>query len=270
MLVFENFSSIESFRAALNSRPVNPHGAREQASHDTRDVKFYCTPDWETAERLMHNGDDESAALLEHYTANSQDYAQRPQNIIERRESGFSPCVPAYLAGSPRAMFNKRTIQQPRRGAVNIAYLISASSSTTRAEMAQAGAIILNIINALQTRGESVNLYILPLGAERDGDNFICSVRVLHAGQRVNIERLAYMLINPSFLRRHGFRWLETAPEIKRFISGYGAPINAAECREALESKPDLRDYKLVSFKDIRASNYDIIKTAAALGVTIK
>ena len=49
--------------------------------------------------------------------------------------------------------------------------------------------------------------------------------------QPSNPLKISYPLVHPSFFRRHGFRWLETAPELtdRAFIGTYGRPLDVAE-----------------------------------------
>lgn len=83
------------------------------------------------------------------------------------------------------------------------------------------------------------------LGTEEGSKRFAVKVCVKAANQRVNISKMAFMLVHPSMLRRLMFRWIETYPEVTSgFRHGYGRPSSASELNGACGAK----EYVLPAF----------------------
>ena len=71
---------------------------------------------------------------------------------------------------------------------------------------------------------------------------------------------MSYVLVHPSYYRRHYFRWKETKEDIKKLPSNYGRRISTDAVREML---PQHKASKFISFYDIE--KMDLEQTINAL-----
>lgn len=88
------------------------------------------------------------------------------------------------------------------------------------------------------------------------------SVKVKDPGQYLDIRKLAYILVNPSFLRRHFFRLAETDPELTQsyWNIGYGFVLDDDEMKNVIKGIPSLKDIKYLSFEMIKGRNSEAIQ----------
>lgn len=273
MLNFEFFNNTLSFSEALGARKNN--SLVGYSSSDTDDITFYATPDYETAERLMLDGDAESAERLERYYMRANYKSARAVSITSRAVVGHTPCVPAYLQGSPASMYATTTRTEPRR-TLDLLYSPTATNDINADELAEAGSVVLNLVNIIEASGISVNLYAAPkcsfnaYGAEHD----IVIVQLKRAGQRLDLLRLAYCLVNPSFFRRHGFRWLETNGGVTESQPTYGRTQKDLEkIRKALANTPfnrRMEQLKITNFYHIKSLKYSLPALAEALDIKLR
>ena len=94
---------------------------------------------------------------------------------------------------------------------INIIYNISVPGSLEASSIVNAGAKMVSIIRYLEKNGIRVNLYTIWAIWDKKSDHRCAFfVKIKDAGAPLNLLNIAYPIINPSMLRRHGFKWLET------------------------------------------------------------
>lgn len=93
-------------------------------------------------------------------------------------------------------------------------------------------------------------------------ERIIFSVKVKDPGQYLDIRKLAYVLVNPSFLRRHFFRLAETDPDLTQsyWNIGYGFVLDDSEMKDIIKGIPSLKDSKYLSFEMIKGRNSEAIQ----------
>lgn len=231
----EHFNSLREFYDTISTRETNPTFGNYYAeeglpSHGTGKVftEFTGTDSWEEADGLAKDGDSKSAKKILNEMINNE---KETENVMKKRVGlapvGFAPCVPAYLAGHPANMYaTRRTVKRAPK-ILNIFFSINAHAGVKTATRVKAGALILSAINSLQLAGYRINLFITVVSAKH-GKTLTCVIKAKDAGDHTQVSSLAYAFINPSFLRRHEFRWEETLPISKEFatpfLSSYGIP----------------------------------------------
>lgn len=226
--IFETFSSVAEFINTLASRPTCP-GA-DNDSH-TGSVRFTTTESYEAATRLALYGDRDSAGKVQtsikKMRAGQTSSEQRAQARVRRTVVGSRPCVPAAVIGHPCSMYRRDTVHVSRP-VVTVYYSISACGGVDASRLADVGARLSEAIQSVERSGVRVNLYIgntSSAGSQTIGT----FVRVKDSAKDFDLLRMAYGIVNPSFFRRHWFRWVETKPELNqsRWAGGYGRPLDS-------------------------------------------
>lgn len=222
----EKFNSLEEFSNAINSRPLNKQWSGDRAQESKTEEerrkrkKFYHTADYATATNLMIEGDAANLDKINRVNVGAVRGENAARTQYRTGVVGCLPCVPNYLRGVPNNMIQARKEQAPGK-IINLIYNISTPCNTTPATIIERGAKVATLVNSLELAGIRVALW----AAEKsysDGQLVSLYVCIKRAAAPLNKLQIAYPLINPSFLRRHCFRWLETIPaEIERF-TGYG------------------------------------------------
>jgi hypothetical protein len=118
-----------------------------------------------------------------------------------------------------------RTVNQA--GAVpviEVLYNVGACCGVEPEQISKTANVVFNAIKKIEESGRSVRLYVT-WGTKEGGESYGFRVLAKDANERISCYKLAYCVINPSFLRRHCFRWLERRGVRNRgFVSGYGSP----------------------------------------------
>lgn len=220
--ITEIYNSVGEFYRTINSRPVSEtFSVRGSSLASTIGSEEFCgTPNIEAANELLLNGDEKNARNIQAVQVNKiGSVAYKKQ--ITTDVAGFAPCIPAYLSGRPRNMYAVRK-KPVKTNIITLCVNVDVCKSITVAKATEAGAKILSLINTLEQRNIRVNLYVGGAATVK-GQKTQLLVKVKDAGAPLNIMRAAYCIVNPSFLRRHLFKWLETLPHTsKKFLRAYG------------------------------------------------
>ena len=202
------FYEMQDFINVLNRNPIP---GRESASI-TGDRSFTGTNSYEEALRFMRFGDDESYKLLKQ--VRKENHIDEMENSIRKRKrlindvAGFQPIVPNAILGLPKSMLNSN-YDISKKKIVRIFFDATIRWSVSSREMALAGAKIMSYIDTLEYNDYRVELYIgntdhLDEGTEIPNQGWCVPIK--SSDQSLNIRKLAFYFINPSFLRRIGFR----------------------------------------------------------------
>lgn len=261
----EFFDSLQSFSETINSRPTNkpfkdyygdyPNSMREGDCH----TKFSGTESFSEADKLMLGGDYESLKKLKEVnlpTTIKRDSVYKTQ--VRKSVCGSLPNVPLYLRGVPTNMLDFQKTKVPGR-TVNLIVNNAVSSEESAENIVRVGALIAASIKDIEEKGIRVNLYIVKtLKGESSKDRIALVIRLKKAESPLNMLNIAYALINPSFNRRHCFRFLETIPVKKIescFVAHYGRLFPLSKCINQTGNK------RLQLFKDaIKLSVNDLCK----------
>ena len=263
----ETFPSLGVFLHTIDSRPMNKVfvDAKTESSK-TGSKSFTSTKDYDEASALMTNGDSKNLKKL--VTIDNVDlpklHGTKKVNRQQKSVCGGFPLVPVYLTGVPKNMLASKKITTKTK-VINIIYNIGVPGCLETAEIIKAGANMVSIIRYLERNGIRVNLYtIWSTWDKRYLHRCAFFVKIKDAGAPLNLLNIAYPIINPSMLRRHAFRWLETIPTKipKSYIYGYGSVVSGAiipDCAKKLVDGTLLDTYTLLE-KDAKTVINQIIK----------
>ena len=247
---FEKFESVTEFIHTINTRKVRESFENSQSSQ-TENYQFTGTEDYKEANDLFLYGDKNNANKLNEALRKikAQGKGNETRNKLYNSPCGFMPIVPKVLAGDPNNMLAVKKESYRSTKVINIIYSMSCSCDVSADEILNNSAKLVEVICQLEKNGYRINLYT--------GDNarfkrldthtaFI--VKLKDSGQYLDPLKIAYPLVNPSFLRRHAFKWLETFPKFDA-CGNYGGAMNGEQFREFMKDK--FKNAVVLSFYDI-------------------
>lgn len=141
-------------------------------------------------------------------------------------------------------MLRKKKIKTVNKKVLNVAYDPSANCSHTSEEMLEASINVLNFIVSLEKQGYKINLYSI-CAAESKTECAVQIIRIKQSDEYTDLLKLVYPMVNPSFFRRHYFRFLERNKELtsKEFPLYYGFQVH--DTKAMIENLPIKVDYYL-------------------------
>ena len=204
----EKYESVNSFVNTLNQRIETYTGEIYDPS-----FKFCGTNSLDEANDLFYHGDKENADKVKakKVQMNTQRKCTDTRNNLYNSPCGFMPIVPKVLAGDPQNMLaiKKQTYQSTK--VLNVVFDLWVNCGISKEERAEISVKVINVISGLEKNGYRINLYA---GCEFElSDNVHAGIliKIKDSGKYTDSLRLAYPLINASFLRRHCFNWLNVS-----------------------------------------------------------
>lgn len=236
--ITEVFKSPVQFCNEITKRPVNSLFAGKQLSilENDRRTNFTTTGSFSIANDLFIHGDVANCKAIKDAPHIDMDKYKNFFQVFDLKKSvrrdvtGCVPCVAACLSGDPRNMM--RVVKSPVK--TNIAKIVLNCSYTyavTTDDVKKAGVTMAAMINELEKANIRVELYA---GCVVSSKPPMCTtgkqrlklfVKIKDSGAPLNMLKIAYPIVNPSFSRRHVSLWMETLPEgkiNKIFANGYG------------------------------------------------
>lgn len=155
------------------------------------------------------------------------------QRIIRNIDtSGDEPDIDLFLDGEPEHMVTINEAINPQHGKV-LRFIISRSglADVSANKMVRRGVAVCIALEALIMMGFAVEITIA-FAAEEDGCQYEQYVPILHAGDPVNLDTMAFMFLQPAVLRRLGFAAKECESEnIRRIFGFYDGAGYSKSCR---------------------------------------
>lgn len=261
--IYETFGSIAEFVTKVGDRKTVAGMDESSLEVNSWRDDFTGTHTYDEATRLALYGDGESMKKVQACTTKMRvEYKtteQRTQNKIIRCVAGSRPCVPAAIFGQPNSMY-RRMNNKVSKPVVNVFYNMAASCSVGADEIVYAGAKLAQAIQIVERSGVRVNLFAGSAGTTH-GQVGTMYIKIKDSAKDLDLLRMSYVLINPSFLRRHYFRWIETKSELnaRHWGSGHGHPLNTNELK-ALQNDMKQKNIKcdcFISNEELRVGGVD-------------
>ena len=180
------------------------------------------------------------------------------QSAIRHRENSFAgshPNVPAFIAGSPKAMYRLERSKEKKFCTVwfNLAY----PSSTTKNAVINRGAVTLSLIDLLESRGFIVNFKVFMSVYCRD-EIFLFEIVLKNPQERLSIKKCCYPICAREFTRRIIMRIMESVPfRSGEWYPNYGLPLSDEQSRALFGLESD--DMLISSPYEMGISGDDII-----------
>lgn len=232
-IIYEHFDSLGQYLDTIQARKVNRVFSGHSLHSEDRDYNFTLTESYEEANELARTGYKEGLDKLKAANSRARHMGSAQKALPVTSVVGFAPHVPNAITGVPCSMIATQKVEQKAK-VISILYYMGGACHVNAKEFVEAGKNILNVIYTLELQGYRVALNVLTNFCE-GSERALCSVQIKHWRQPSNPLKISYPLIHPSFFRRHGFRWLETQPEltVRDFTCGYGRPLEVVEGRNA-------------------------------------
>lgn len=263
-VIIENFYSIESLIQTLRHRDNNPVMYCRHASADER-YEFTRTYSYGEAESLLQNGYTKILSKIKskykkNVRALSQNYVikSRTQNTI----AGGCPNIPRTLMCLPKDLMNREPVIRKSK-TIDIIYSSSANCYVDPQVFIESGIALLSAIEILEMRGTQIRLSCCFFGAKETSyrycESVLGSLILKNYSDRLNIKKLCFPLAHPSMLRRIGFKFLETIPNItcEDFSFGYGRALTMEELNEIYK---DARNTVVMNVTFIESLEFDVTK----------
>lgn len=262
----EYFSSLYDFSQKLKERKTNKafekvYGENLPSMSETDSgIKFTGTKSYKNADDMLLNGDSESLGKIEEFQIRNENistgFSKKPVGV--RSMCGSSPIVPLYISGCPKNMYCTRKMPAKSKVltiVVNVTYCAFRKSK----EIINIGANFASAISSLEKCGYRINLFVAEMFTSSScGYRIISLIKLKDAGAPLDKLSIAYPLINPSFLRRQSFRFIETIdiPEkiAKDFTRNYGG-IYDIESRH-ISSFPGIEDARIINCDTMIGKGY--------------
>ena len=247
------YNSVAEFSAAL-SGPYNTKIFEKRCS-ETLPESFTGTPNLETANKLLEYGDAGSlekiqAVRVRNNAGNGAEIRRRQVNSVV----GYTPNVPNYLRGIPVSMIGQTRQRFQSSKVINIVYGAGAAYNIGPEQIASESSKLLSVINSIEKAGYRVGLSILYSRTNQDrSEREACIIKIKDAGQYMDVRKLAYILVNPSFQRRHLFRFTETVTEFSdpRWQDHYGYHVDKEYNKDLINRTPALKGSKYIGFYNL-------------------
>ncbi len=208
----------------------NSQRVTSKKSSENLDKHFTGTESFQQAFEMCKNGyfskDVENFQNIFFKIANQ---VARKLKLIKVKHDvvGAVPDVPRYLTGNPLNMLNlenKEKVKKPKTIVLN--FNSSTSASTSKSTIEKRGLTFVLLFDLLRKLGSPVKLNLVEFSSSED---FYVNTEVVLMKNKdmINISKIYFPLVHPSYLRRIMFALEERLPELKNrqeYFHGYGCP----------------------------------------------
>ena len=172
-----------------------------------------CIKEWEEGKKMLEELRD---SCPEMFTPRIEGLALQFQYDV----AGCMVDVGRYLDGEPECMVDFIISDSDKDGKiVDIYYEFTNNCDINTKDMMSYGIAVLALVDDLESRGFSCNIYAVGTTYERGKSvDEITTITIKKAGEALNVEAIMYAF-HPSFFRRHWFAFHERKPYC---ASGYG------------------------------------------------
>lgn len=258
-IYMEEYNSISEFIQTINSRSQNPEMTSKAS--EIAGYTFTGTHDYNEAENLLLHGWVEESEKLNEMLKLKVLKEKSVKNIYD--VAGFQCSVPRYLQGIPTNMINQKVITKKQK-VITITKNISYSTYVRKETIEEESVKVLQLVNSLEKQGYRVILNVTMICKSKKGGIILCNkVRIKNASERLNLSKISFPMVHPSYLRRILFKWIETFEyTTKSFDTNYGVPVKCEDFNNIIKNNKNDNEYfaeALYSYKDTLTLD-DLIK----------
>lgn len=230
------FGSMSEFVAHTSMQEFNRLVWPSKMSSVEGNESFTKTKSYTEAEGLLKNGWSEGAKTLttKLRLANAK---PAPAEVMRAVNDivGFQVNVPRYLQGIPTSMINKKRVPQKQK-VVNLVKGITYAGHVSAETILNDSVKFLQLVQSIEKEGIRVNVYAAFYSKNGDEEIFY-KLKIKDSKERLNLSKMAFPLMHPSFLRRIIFRAMEVDNRLtnRSWSMGYGAPGSTSEVESQLD-----------------------------------
>lgn len=273
--VVENFKSINELIYHNATRKPNRVFNGKKSSSETGDERFTKTKNYAEAVDLFKNGYAEPLAQIKKGVEVNSKGLIHQKTAVRNDIVGYAPCVPAAIMGIPKSMINKDNAVKKSK-IISIIHDATSNCNTSTSTFIRAGIATLSIINSLEASGYRVALSVAFKNSAENKERAFATVNLKDWRQPLDLKKMAFPFCHPSMLRRIGFKWLETTPNLteSNYFYGYGRSLSGTKEYHSIVN--ELKAKKLIGEHDAyinidlcERNNFDPQKIAQAAGLKI-
>lgn len=231
--IIKHFRSLSEFLDYVDNRPSpwsQTLSSRKEGNSDWRG-----TDSWEETMELARYGWTEGRRNL---VKTLNIFIEKEKYLISPRYSynvgGLFPNVPRYVAGDPLHMVNQDREEKGPIKILNLLVNVTSSASVSGQSKINWGAALVSIIDNLESSGYSISITWVTASKPSDsydGPDVVLSYDLKSAGEHVDLDKLAFWLINPSTLRRIDLSFIERFDIQRWYGEGYGLPKKSSSLK---------------------------------------
>lgn len=234
-MITKIFDSLGGLIQYIKSTPRTKHNEafsiNDSEGEGSSYTKFTSTESLAAADELLLKGYDAGVAALQNAIKN----VQRNYKVVTTFKNdvfGVIPNVGAYLTGDPRNMMNITTRRVKAQSKVlNLVVCVTVHGGVSSDTIIEINGKILQNVIELERSGYNVNLYVVDTTTYKKHESTIIMVKLKSSNERLNLLKVSYPLVHPSFLRRHIFAVQERLSDIEGTYGRY-LDISPAELEE--------------------------------------
>ncbi len=239
-IIHEHFHSIDELISCINGRRNNRAMLYKNSSISGKS-DFTGTSDYASAVKLLRNG--YSDILPEIGLGIDKNINKFNELFVNNKSKpvssvhGFAPNVPNHLMGLPDSM-NDRFRDYHKIKTIDILYCPQGPWSVDRETFVKGGVAVLSAIQLIENSGISISLNCSVYSGYNGSDAVIGTVNLKEYKDRLDLKKICFPIAHPSMLRRIGFRFLETVPNLtnEAFSSGYGRSPSHEESKDIVKA----------------------------------
>lgn len=259
MNIVKKFNSVTDYMRYLDNGEVQK-GFRDAGKEGS--AGWTGTKDYETSMKLLAYGDKE---MLDKVNQAGVSDARAKVAVMQKRKTfcasvvGAIPHIPNFVAGTPNSMIAVREVKTKKR-VINLFYNAAFDSSVGTDAIINVAANVMSAIILIEASGVHVNLYAGCI-SRKDRQLVSAIVKLKDSGQRLDVLKLCYPMINPSWTRRQFIRYIDITPNVKEgFAVGHGSPETSKDDKFKVLSDAKIQATILNYYDLVGKSTDDIIK----------
>lgn len=257
------FYSLTDYIDYLDNTPVNYSGFGTRVLYSVDgDYSFCKTFSLDEAKKLCKFGYHENFDKLMSLKVKLEKFIKLSNNKKKQYNYyvGYAPDVKAYLEGNPLSMLDKiHNIRKKVDIYMNTSYYAGSSSNA----IFNRGAIVLTLIEILETLGFSVDFHLFEMSYSGNMIHY-SDYLLKKENERLNPQKLYFPLCHPSWIRRLNFRLVEETPDIRgSWAFGYGRPCNLVMMKKIISLRKN--DIVIPTIEELGIHGYNLIDDANAV-----
>lgn len=217
------FESLEAFIAEA-SKPANPvYG--DGAAHRVGDKDWAGTASFEEATKLAREGWPDGRKLMVDAMASAAPITAKVADYM-MDVAGAYPIAALAAAGDPMCMVSPAPVADRVRPVIRLALNRCASAAYSAKEFMNFGAAVASYVDALEGSGYRVEIDAAMVCMDGNNRPYYCGVIVKQAHEPMEVDRMAFCLTHPAFLRRLHFGVAQNRADDNSSMSFCGSPMN--------------------------------------------
>ena len=213
--VRQYFGSMAEFQDFIrDNEPLPANVKKGYIFSKSGSERFTGTPNFEAADEMITAGYADGLKALKAVTADKT--PKRASYDVYKSQTGFLPSVGDVVAGNPVNMYNVRKSVRATTKVVDIVIDSMYSCAFEKEEIERNAVEILTAVARLEKSGYRVGLHFIygvqhrtSRGTASDEHSTFFIVTLKKANQKLDLYRIAYPALHPSFFRRHCFAAFE-------------------------------------------------------------